>query len=375
MFRFVAVMLLFSGVFAVRAQDDPTPEPLTFFMTFVPNVQFSQMYVGMEKGYFAEAGFDLTLEYANEPDGVERIALGDLEFGLIAGEQVILARANSRPVVSVYEWWQQYPIVIVADASQVSTPADLAGLRVGLPGRFGATYSGLLAFLAANDLSEQALDLQEIGFNAPEVLCVGGVVASAVYGNNEPLQVQQRIDAGDCPALEAITVLPVVDYVDLVSNGVVTNEMLIAEQPERVARMVSAYDRAVRDVINNPAEAYLISANYIENLPLSEELQLALENLANEQRAFLSENPTRAQVAASREALYTRLSETFSSAELLQLRVLLETVNYWDADTLGYAELSSWELTQQTLLEMGILAQPIDLTAAYTNDFLPVNEE
>jgi len=347
-------------------------EPATFFMTFVPNVQFSQMYVGLEKGYFADAGYDLTLEYGNEPDGVELIALGERQFGLIAGEQVILARANNRPVVSVYEWWQAYPIVIVTGASSgIETPADLTGQTVGVPGRFGATYAGLVAFLSANGMSESDIDLQEIGYNAPEVVCLGGVTASVVYGNNEPIQIAQRAAAGDCDAVDSVRVFPVADYVDLVSNGLVTSEAMINEQPEQVAAMVGAYNQAVSDVINNPAEAYLLSAPYIDNLPLSPALEEVLTAAAEEQREFLAMNPDCETVAASRDALYALLSASFPAEDLLQFEVLLATVELWDADRLGVAEVSSWEATQDTLVQMGFIDTRIDVEAAFTNDFLP----
>ena len=354
------------------AAQDTTAEPSTFFLTFVPNVQFSQMYVGIEKGYFADAGYDLSLVYGDEPDGVELIVLGEYDFGLIAGEQVILARANERPVVSVYEWWQQYPIVVVtSESSGIETPADLAGETVGVPGRFGASYSGLVAFLAANDLTESDIDLQEIGYNAPEVVCIGGVTASVVYGNNEPLQIAQRADAGDCDAVDTVKVFPVADYADLVSNGLVTSESMIAEQPERVTAFVGAYDQAVADVINNPAEAYLLSANYVENLPLSPALEEVLTAAAEEQREFLATYPSRDAIAASRDALLELLTASFEREELLQFEVLLETVKLWDADQLGFAEASSWEVTQQTLMDMGFLEGEIDVNTAFTNEFLP----
>lgn len=362
--------MLALSVVTVSAQDEP--QDITFFMTFVPNVQFAQMYVGIEKGYFAEAGYNLTLEYGNEPDGVDLIALGERQFGLIAGEQVIVARANERPVVSVYEWWQEYPIVIVTAAdSGIDTPQDLAGRTVGVPGRFGATYSGLVAFLAANDLTEADIDLQEIGFNAPEVVCVGGVEAAAVYGNNEPLQITQRAAAGDCDAVESVNTIPVADYADLVSNGLVTNEDMIANQPERVRAMVAAFDQSVRDVIHNPFEAYLLSAPYIDNLPLADDFRAALEAAADEQAAFLAENPTRAEIATNRERLYDDLTGQFAPQALLQLQVLMETVTLWDADQLGYADAESWELTQDTLLQMGFIEDPIDIENAFTNEFLP----
>ncbi len=366
-FRYVLLVCLLIVPSISAAQVD---EP--FFMTFIPNVQFSQMYVGIEKGYFAEAGFDLQLEYGDEPDGVNLIAAGQRNFGLIAGEQVIVARSNDLPVVSVYEWWQQYPVgVVLPEGSGIEGPADLAGLRIGVPGRFGASYSGIIALLTAGGLTEADITLDVIGFNAPEVVCVGGVQGSTVYVNNEPLQIAARANAGDCGDVTGVEVISVSDYVDLVSNGLVTNEQLIAEQPDVVAAMTEAFHRAVTDVINNPAEAYLLSAPYIENLPLSDALEAALVEAADAQIVFLATDPTRADVAASRDALFEDLSAAFTAEELLQMEVLLETVVLWDADALGIADLSSWEVTQETLIGMGFVDAPIDVGAAFTNDFVP----
>ncbi|MBE0690062.1 MAG: ABC transporter substrate-binding protein, partial [Anaerolineae bacterium] len=127
---------------AVSAQESPSSQ--TLFMTFVPNVQFSPVYVALEQGYFAEAGIDITVEHGDEPLGVDLIAAGELQFGLVSGEQILTALGRGRPVVFVYEWFQRYPVAVVAPLeSGIESIQDLAGRRVGLPGRFGASYSGL----------------------------------------------------------------------------------------------------------------------------------------------------------------------------------------------------------------------------------------
>lgn len=333
------------------------PVEVPFFLTFVPNIQFAPLYVAIENGYFLEEGLDVRIQHGDEPDGVDLIAAGSIDFGVIGGEQVIQARANDRDVVFVYEWFQRYPIGVVVDAaSEIETVNDLAGQRVGIPGRFGASYSGLVALLAANGMTESDIQLEAIGFNAPEVFCIGAIGASVIYINNEPLQIQQRADAGDCGAVEGVRVLPISDYVDLVSNGLTTSGQLIRENPERVQAMVRAFERGLQDVIANPAQAYLISTTYVENLPLDEAFRAALEAEAAEP------NP---------DGLIERLSEQFDGPTLLQLAVLVNSIDLWSAEELGYTEPESWVVTQDTLLTMGFLEQPIELEAAYSNDFLP----
>jgi hypothetical protein len=85
---------------------------------------------------------------------------------------------------------------------------------------------------------------------------------------------------------------------------------------------------------------------------------------------FLSTDPDREAIAESRAALLERLSAQFDGDTLLQFQVLLSTIDLWDAETLGATELSSWEVTQETLLTMRFLTEPIELEMAFTNQFV-----
>lgn len=366
MFLLVTLALLLVALPAAARQ----PVDQTFFLTFVPNIQFAPVYVAIEKGYFADAGVNVTIEYGDENVGVDLIAANERQFGLISGEEVIKARANERPVVYVYEWFQKYPVGIVAPEG-VESIKDLAGRKVGIPGRFGASYNGLIALLAASDMKESDIQLEPIGFNAPDVFCVGGVEASVVYINNEPLAIEQRIKQNACNNIPAITVFPVSESADLVSNGIVTNEETIKNDPDLVLGMVEAFDKGLRDTINNPAEAYLLSAKYVDYLPTDGDWGKAITEASSKQTEFLAGNPTREAVAASRAELLSSLSDQSETGGLLQLNVLLNTIDLWDADHLGITELSSWEVTQKTLEMMGFVKDPIDLQAAFTNEFVP----
>jgi NitT/TauT family transport system substrate-binding protein len=370
--QIILLSLLLVGVSVAEAQESQLIKQ-TFFMTFVPNVQFSPVYAAIENGHMADIGIVLEIEHGDENVGVDLIATNARQFGLVSGEEVIKARSNGRPVVYVYEWFQKYPVGIVVSAdSGIETVRDLTGRKVGIPGRFGASFNGLIALLSANDMREIDIQLEPIGFNAPEVFCMGGVDASVVYVNNEPLQIQQRAAARDCGEVSAVKVFLVSDAIDMVSNGLVTNEQTIAEQPELVRAMVAAFDAGLRDVINNPAQAYLLSAAYVENLPMTDAFRDALEGAAADQAEFLTSNPDRAAVAASRAALLETLTAAFDDATLIQLRVLLATIDLWDADRLGFSEAISWDVTQQVLIDMEFLKQPIDLSLTFTDEFVPV---
>lgn len=371
----LSLLLVLLGVVPVGAQDDGELQELDFFLSFIPNIQFSPLYVAQEKGYFAEIGVELNVIYADEPDGVNLIAAGEIEYGIVGGEQVIQARANDRPIVYFYEWFQQFPVGIVVDsARQVEDVADLAGLKIGIPGPFGVSYSGLIAILAADGLTEQDIQLETIGFNAPDVFCLGVIDGSVVYINNEPVQIQHRADRDECAGVETVDVLPMAHVIDLLGNGLITSEALFNEQPELTAGMAQAFDRGLRDAINNPAEAYLIGERYVENLPISDSLRSALQAEAEATEAFLQTHPDRLAIAANREALFARLSAEFDVMELIQFEILLHTITLWDADILGWSDVSSWEATQEVLVLMGFIEGPIDLAAAYTNDLLPAPE-
>lgn len=286
-------------------------------MGYIPDPQYAPFYVAVEKGYFAEAGVEIEFDYSFETDGMALVGANELPFALVGGDQVILARAQGVPVVYVMEWFQKYPIAIVSkEAAGIEKPADLVGRNVGLPGFFGTSYVGYAGLLFANGLTMSDVNTNDIGFNQTESLLTDQSEAVVVFANNEPVQLAARG--------EAINVINVADYIDMVSNGLITNEQTIAENPELVRRFVGAMVRGLTDTIADPAEAYEISKKYVEGLDDS------------------------------------------------RMNVLEASITVWEADLLGSTEGRSWDRTQEILLQMGLLDAPVEnLEQAYTNEFLP----
>ena len=311
-------------VLALAACQSPEPdETIRLPMGFVPNVQFAPFYVAHDRGYYEDEGIDLEFDYSFETDGVKLVGAAELPFSLVSGEQVLLARAQGLPVVYVMAWWQDFPIAVVAPIdSGIDEPQDLAGVQIGIPGTFGASYVGLRALLHEANLTEQDITLESIGFNQVESLATGQEEAVVVYANNEPLQ----LDARGHP----VNVIRVADYVDLASNGLLTNEAVLSNDPELVRGMVRATLRGLRDTIEDPEAAFQIAMSYVEGLD--------------------------------------QLSE---SDQDLQRAVLRRSIDFWMTDQLGYSDPESWENMQALLLEMQLIPEAMDLEAAFTNDYLP----
>jgi NitT/TauT family transport system substrate-binding protein len=320
----LAAALVAAYVFSSGDKNSNGKTQVTLFMGYVPSVQFSPIYVAAERGYFADEGIDIQFENSfNETDGVERIANNDLQFGLISGDQVVLARAQDRPIVYVFEWYHNFPVGIVSPVdNNITQPADLRDRVVGVPGLYGASYIGLRALLQAGGLTESDLaDLVSIGFTAPENVCEDKVDAAVVYIVNEPLTIEQQCTK--------VNVIKVSDYATLVSNGIVTNEQTIRSKPELVRGMVRAIQRGLADVLADPDAAFEISVkNYIKDLPQD-------------------------QYATQRQ-------------------VLANSMELWRSDHLGQTNPAAWAATQDILIQSGLMEKPLDdLTACYNMDFLP----
>ncbi len=289
-------------------------------MGYIPNIQYAPFYVAVEKGYFKDAGFEIEFDYSFETKGVELVAAGELPFAVVSGEQVLLARAQGLPVTYVAAWYQQYPVSVVAKSEAgVIVPQDLKGKKIGLPGLFGANYIGLRALLNAGKLTEADVTLDAIGFNQVETMAAGTQDIVVGYSANEPIQLRARGIA--------VTEIRVADYAQLAANGLLTSEKMIAENPETVRAFVGAFLKGLQYTLDHPDEAFTLSAAYIPNF---------------------------ADLDAE-----------------VQKQVLDTSLEQWQAERLGYSDPQAWANMQAVLLDMGLLTQELDLSKAFTNEFIP----
>jgi NitT/TauT family transport system substrate-binding protein len=118
------------------------------------------------------------------------------------------------------------------------------------------------------------------------------------------------------------------DYIDLPSNGIITNDTVIQERPELAQAMATAFILGLRDTLNDPDAAF---------------------------QASLRAVPT---AGGDQEAVNRAIFD--------------ESLKLWQASEaeLGLSDPVAWEKAATFMQEMGLIQTPVIAQDLYTNRFV-----
>lgn len=264
-------------------------------LDWYPNAVHCFLYNAIEKGYYAEEGLDVQLQFpSNENDALSLVAAGQAQLGIYYPMYIIEARAEQNvPVKSIGAVCQeQLSVVLSLKDKNITSAADFTGKTIGYGG------SPLSEALAKTMMENAGVDpstvtMTDVGMDLMSAMTTGRVdVTLGCMINHEVPQLEKE-------GFE-------VNYFKMSDYGVpadyelvfVSNDDTIENDPELLRAFLRASKKGFEDMKNDPNGSLdlLLSRQNAENFPLTrsveeQSLSILLPAMEHEDAPFLSQDP------------------------------------------------------------------------------------
>lgn len=296
---------------------------VTVVLDWTPNTNHSGLYLAEAEGWYRDAGLDVDIIQPGDAGSLQLLGVGKADFAVSVQEEVIPARAEGVPVVSIAAIIEHNTSSLLSLASEgITRPADLEGRRYG--GFGGVLEEALLAEMIRCDGGDPSkLDFVEVGEADYRVgLDRGDYDAVWIFDGWDKIRLAELegVDVNTIPFTDS-ECIP-----DWYTPVLTTNEDMLEGDPETVSAFMEATTRGYQEAMEDPAAAA---------------------------DALLEAAPELDADLVRRSSRY--LAERYA-----------EVPARW-----GHQELARWERFISFLVEAELIAEPIDAEAAFTNRFLP----
>jgi len=214
---------------------------LTVGLSYVPNVQFAPFYLAHQDKLFEERDLQVRLRHHGQQEDLFGALLsGQEDIVFASADEAMVAASQGRDLKIFATAYQTYPIQIMSLEGRVARLGDLAGKRLGLPGRFGSNYYAALAAISEAGLTTDEVELVDIGFTQVQALTTGRVDAIVGFVNNEYTQLRaQKLQ---------VTGVPVSDpqHPRLVGPSLVTRADVDIEWLKGVAHVMAEAEQRIQ---------------------------------------------------------------------------------------------------------------------------------
>jgi len=316
-----------------EAQQSASLTQTSIQFSWVHNVEFIGFYAAEQQGYYRDAGLQVRLDGGGFDesgafiDPVQAVLDGKADFGVTGAHVLLAKRAEGAPIVAIGTIYQRSPVVLIAlSESGIARPQDLIGRRVSTQptnATVGLAYDALLAAQGIDRTQIQETMRTDFTSNP---LFTGEAEVLAGFVTTEGVQVRQRDPEANF--------IMVSDYgIDIYSNVIFTTEDLIASKPDMVRAFLQATVKGTQWAVEQPDQAVEDFLKSTYGQPYAENREVHLLGMQ-------------------------------SSIPLLVPA----------GGQPGMMKAEDWTFTHQTLLDLGLLAAPLDVEAAYTLDFLSAQE-
>ncbi|OED32387.1 ABC transporter substrate-binding protein [Planococcus maritimus] len=297
---------------------------ITMVLDWTPNTNHTGLYVAQEKGYFEEQGLDVEIILPGEAGANQLVASNQAEFGIGAQESLTEARVQDIPIVSIAALIQHNTSGFASPVDKgIESPADYEGKTYG--GWGAPVEKAVLGSIMEQEGADvEQVDIVNIGNSDFFTAVERDIDFAWIYYGWTGIEAELRGDELNMQYLPDYS-----DKLDYYTPILMTNENMIEEDPETIRAFTEAVSEGYEFAIDEPEQAADI---LIEAVP---DLDPKL-------------------VKASQEWLSPKYQD--------------------DSPQFGHQQEQVWADYAAWMLDNGLLDKELDVEKAFTNEFLPEEE-
>jgi len=276
-------LLLLLIIFTISAckkkeAENPSLQRVSVTLDWTPNTNHTGLYVAQELGYFRAEGLDVDILQPGQGVTDQIVATGKSEFGVSYQENVIRARSESIPLVSIAAVIQHNTSGFASLLNaNIKTPGDFIGKRYG----------------SWDSPSEQAIlkaVMDNVHADFSTVKIISGVYDffstigkdadfEWIYYGWDGMEAKRKGIEINYIALRDLD--PIFDYYTPV---IISSEKFLAQNPELTTKFMSAVKKGYEFCIAQPDSAASILLKHVPELN-AEQVKLSMQYLAKEYQA------------------------------------------------------------------------------------------
>jgi NitT/TauT family transport system substrate-binding protein len=317
-----ALALLIAAPMAFGATPAASQTKLTFLLNVPPAGYNAGFELAVEKGFYKEAGLDVTIEPGNgSQTTAQLIAVGKYDIGFADSAPVMKLISDGAKMKVLATILQGNPNAVTAlKKTGLKSVADIKGRSVAMPNA-GSQPSMFPLVLAANNLKESDVKL----VNMPPQSMVAALIQGSVeviLGSVDQYDIALRNQGQDIDSYLFID-----SGAPTVSTSIIASDEFLAKNPEVAKKFVAASLKGWYATLDNPAEA-----------------------------------------VAAMKKMFPDANEKLAPAQIEATRFLM-CVNR--AKWVGKAMPEQWADTVKIFNKIGTLPEKVPATSYYTYDYLP----
>ncbi len=236
----LALLVVFLMHFSLSAQQ---PQPVTLQLKWKHQFQFAGYYAAIEKGYYQEMGFQVSLLEAIEGQNPsDAVFSGKAEFEICSSD-IILMRAEGKDAVVLATIFQHSPqILLGSQKSGINHVHNLVGKRIAME----PNAADIIAYMNNEGISLDQCIIDQHTFDVNGLLN-GTMEAISAYSTDEPFLL-------DKAKFDYTIIAPVMGGIDFYGDMLFTTATFINDNPLLVKNFREATIKGWDYAMDNPEE-------------------------------------------------------------------------------------------------------------------------